>query len=81
MKPLFLVVECPVDDTLDKASCSTFSSVTWDAKKADSHTSLDPRKITISHLYALQEQKKIEEFFKFFSSPRLKLFFEHAALS
>ena len=33
-------------------------------KKADSH-SLDPRKITISHLYALQEQKKIEEFMSF----------------
>ena len=42
-------------------------------KKADSH-SLDPRKITISHLYASQEQKKIEEFFKFFASLRLKLF-------
>ena len=41
-------------------------------KKADSH-SLDPRKITISHLYASQEQKKIEEFFKFFASLRLKI--------
>ena len=68
------MVECPVDDTLDKAIAVAHSLVSHEMqKKADSH-SLDPRKITISHLYASQEQKKIEEFFKFFASLRLKLF-------
>ena len=54
MKPLFLVVECPVDDTLDKAVAHSLVSHEMQ-KKADSH-SLDPRKITVSHLYASQEK-------------------------
>ena len=57
MKPLFLVVECPVDDTLDKAIAHSLVSHEMQ-KKADSH-SLDPRKITLSHLYASQEGDRI----------------------
>ena len=55
MKPLFLVVECPVDDTLDKAVAHSLVSHEMH-KKADSH-SLDPRNV---YMKIINHGKKLE---------------------